>query len=66
MGYRLTMQGPVWTFDPGPLEMFGASFSDANGVATQTDWDAFIAGMSPADVTAAVKGLLSALTCSVP
>lgn len=61
--------GPKWTASDDfttALEKGVAEFASAQGITTQTGWAAFIAALSTAQGTAAVRKILAVVTCGTP
>jgi len=68
MSYRVTGTDPFWTADnfQDALERGVAAFAKANGITTQTGWNAFIAALTTGQTTAVMKQILATVTCSAP
>lgn len=68
MPYQVTTADPVWTAESfqNALEKGVATFAKANGIATQTAWNAFIAALTTGQTTACMKQILATVTCSAP
>jgi hypothetical protein len=68
MPYRVTASDPSWTAEnfQDALERGVANFAKANGIATQTAWDAFVAALTAGQTTAVMKKILGTVNCSAP
>lgn len=67
-GYRVTAADPFWAADDftGALERGVAIAMKAQGVATQTAYDAFRNGLTAAQAVTVVQRILDCVKCSVP
>lgn len=68
MSRQLTSSDPKWTADDftAALELGVATAMKAQGIATQTAYDAFRNGLTAAQSIAVVQRILDCVKCSVP
>jgi hypothetical protein len=68
MSYRVTPSDPAWTSDDftSLLEKGVATAMKAQGVATQTAYDAFRNGLTAAQSVTVVQRILDCVKCSAP
>jgi hypothetical protein len=68
--YRVSASDPSWSAEDfsTALEKGVATFAKAAipAITTQTQWTAFIAGLTSAQTTATMKQILTVVTCGTP